>query len=137
MTRARVETFHRRSLEDHGGQDGIRNEHGLESALAQPMNVYFYGQGDLYDMAAAYAYHLAENQPFIDGNKRTAMATTFLFLAGNRRWWQAESEDVRAHVAWIAASDAAARDEVLHYMTKYFSARLVDIDLDDVPDLPR
>jgi len=82
MTRARVETFHRRSLEDHGGQDGIRNEHGLESALAQPMNVYFYGQGDLYDMAAAYAYHLAENQPFIDGNKRTAVVTTLMFLEG-------------------------------------------------------
>jgi death-on-curing protein len=83
MIRARVETFHRRSLEDHGGQDGIRNEHGLESALAQPMNVYFYGQGDLYDMAAAYAYHLAENQPFIDGNKRTAVVTTLMFLEGN------------------------------------------------------
>jgi death-on-curing protein len=83
MTRARVETFHRRSLEDHGGQDGIRNEHGLESALAQPMNVYFYGQGDLYDMAAAYAYHLAENQPFIDGNKRTAIVTTLMFLEAN------------------------------------------------------
>jgi death-on-curing protein len=83
MTRARVETFHRRSLEEHGGQDGIRNEHGLESALAQPMNVYFYGQGDLYDIAAAYAYHLAENQPFIDGNKRTAVVTTLMFLEGN------------------------------------------------------
>jgi death-on-curing protein len=83
MTRARVETFHRRSLEEHGGQDGIRNEHGLESALAQPMNVHFYGQGDLYDMAAAYAYHLAENQPFIDGNKRTAIVTTLMFLEGN------------------------------------------------------
>jgi death-on-curing protein len=83
MTRARVEAFHRRSLEEHGGQDGIRNEHGLESALAQPMNVYFYGQGDLYDIAAAYAYHLAENQPFIDGNKRTAIVTTLMFLEGN------------------------------------------------------
>jgi death-on-curing protein len=83
MTRARVEAFHRRSLEDHGGQDGIRNEHGLESALAQPMNVYFYGQGDLYDMAAAYAYHLAESQPFIDGNKRTAVVTALMFLEGN------------------------------------------------------
>jgi death-on-curing protein len=83
MTRARVEAFHRRSLEDHGGQDGIRNEHGLESALAQPMNVYFYGQGDLYDMAAAYAYHLAESQPSIDGNKRTAVVTALMFLEGN------------------------------------------------------
>ncbi|MEO6569026.1 MAG: hypothetical protein ABIO94_09720 [Opitutaceae bacterium] len=53
IARTRVEAIHRRSLEEHGGQDGIRNEHGLDSALAQPMNVYFYGQGDLYDMAAA------------------------------------------------------------------------------------
>lgn len=83
IDRPRVEAIHRRSLEEHGGQDGIRNEHGLESALAQPMNVYFYGQGDLYDLAAAYAYHLAENQPFIDGNKRTAITTAIMFLEGN------------------------------------------------------
>jgi death on curing protein len=83
IDRARVEAIHRRSLEEHGGQDGIRNEHGLESALAQPMNVYFYGQGDLYDLAAAYAYHLAENQPFIDGNKRTAITTAIMFLEAN------------------------------------------------------
>jgi death on curing protein len=83
IDRARVEAIHRRSLEEHGGQDGIRNEHGLESALAQPMNVYFYGQGDLYDLAAAYAYHLAENQPFIDGNKRAAITTAIMFLEAN------------------------------------------------------
>ena len=83
ITRLRVEAFHRRSLEEHGGQDGIRNEHGLESALAQPLNVFVYGQGDLYDVAAAYAYHLAENQPFIDGNKRTAITAALMFLEGN------------------------------------------------------
>ena len=73
----------KRSLEEHGGQDGIRNENGLESALAQPMNVFFYGQGDLFDLAAAYAYHIAENQPFIDGNKRTAITTALAFLEFN------------------------------------------------------
>jgi death-on-curing protein len=83
ISRERVDALHRRSLEEHGGQDGIRNEHGLESALAQPMNVYFYGQGDLFDLAAAYAYHLAENQPFIDGNKRTAITTALTFLELN------------------------------------------------------
>ena len=83
ITRERVDVIHRRSLEEHGGQDGIRNEHGLESALAQPMNVFFYGQGDLFDLAAAYAYHNAENQPFIDGNKRTAVTTALAFLELN------------------------------------------------------
>ncbi len=62
ISRARVDTLHRRSLEEHGGQDGIRNEHGLESALVQPMNVFHYGQGDLFDLAAAYAYHIAEKR---------------------------------------------------------------------------
>lgn len=83
ITRTRVDALHKRSLEEHGGQDGIRNEHGLESALAQPMNVFFYGRGDLFDLAAAYAYHIAENQPFIDGNKRTAITTALLFLEEN------------------------------------------------------
>ena len=83
ITRERVDVIHRRSLEEHGGQDGIRNEHGLESALAQPMNVFFYGQEDLFDLAAAYAYHNAENQPFIDGNKRTAVTTALAFLELN------------------------------------------------------
>ena len=47
------------------------------------MNVFFYGRGDLFDLAAAYAYHIAENQPFIDGNKRTAITTALLFLEEN------------------------------------------------------
>lgn len=83
VTRDRVDLLHRRSLQEHGGQDGLRNEHGLESALAQPMHAYFYGQGDLFDIAANYAYHIAENQPFIDGNKRTAIMAALAFLEQN------------------------------------------------------
>jgi death-on-curing protein len=83
ISRTTVEAIHLRSLDEFGGQDGIRDEHSLESALAQPMNVYYYGQGDLFDIAAAYAFHLAENQPFVDGNKRTAITTALLFLEGN------------------------------------------------------
>jgi death-on-curing protein len=83
MTRERVDALHRLSLGQHGGQDGLRNEHGLESALAQPLNMFAYGQGDLFDLAAAYAYHIAENQPFIDGNKRTAITTALAFLEQN------------------------------------------------------
>jgi len=83
ITREWVDVLHRLSLETHGGQDGIRNESGLESALALPMTMFFYDQGDLFDLAAAYAYHLAENQPFIDGNKRTAITTALAFLEFN------------------------------------------------------
>lgn len=83
ITRVWVDALHYRSLKEHGGQDGIRNDHGLESALAQPKNVFFYGEGGLFDLAAAYAYHIAENQPFIDGNKRTAITAALTFLEVN------------------------------------------------------
>lgn len=83
LTREIVDALHRLSLEEHGGQDGLRNEHGLESALVQPQHVFTYGEGDLPAMAAAYAFHLAENQPFIDGNKRTAVLAALYFLELN------------------------------------------------------
>ena len=50
----------------------MRSEDALESAIAQPLTVYFYGNGDLYEIAAAYAFHIAESQAYFDGNKRTS-----------------------------------------------------------------
>ena len=55
----------------------------MESAIAQPQNVYFYGDGDLFEIAAAYAYHLAESQAYFDGNKRTAVQAALDFLEIN------------------------------------------------------
>jgi death-on-curing protein len=66
-----------------GGLHGLRSEHGLESAVAQPQNVYHYGGGDLYEIAAAYAFHLAESQAYFDGNKRTAVQAALDFLEIN------------------------------------------------------
>ncbi len=66
-----------------GGLHGVRSEHALESATAQPQNVYFYGDGDLYDIAAAYAFHLSESQAYFDGNKRTAIQSALNFLEIN------------------------------------------------------
>ena len=83
ISREMVDVLHDRSLEEHGGLDGVRNENGLESALAQPRNMFSYGQGDLFDLAAAYAFHIAQNQPFIDGNKRTAITAALAFLELN------------------------------------------------------
>lgn len=75
--------IHRASLERHGGMDGLREPGLLESALMQPEATYYYAQGDLASIAAAYAFHLAQNQPFIDGNKRTALGCALLFLKAN------------------------------------------------------
>ena len=82
LTREAVDLIHEASLRAFGGADGVRDENALESALAQPMHEFFYRQADLYQIAAAYAFHIAENQPYIDGNKRTgSMAALWLLAA--------------------------------------------------------
>mgnify|MGYP000987484164 CR=1 FL=1 len=74
--------FHRLQLAAYGGKEGIRDGHLLESAVAMPQATFGgeYLHADLFEMAAAYAFHLAENQPFLDGNKRTALMTALVFL---------------------------------------------------------
>lgn len=72
--------LHRRSLREHGGSDGIRDQAGLESAIGQPQNDYYYGSADIFGVAAAYAFHIAQAQAFIDGNKRTGIGSALLCL---------------------------------------------------------
>jgi death on curing protein len=83
LSREAVDLIHTASLEAFGGADGVRDKNALESALAQPMQEYFYRQSDLFAVAAAYAFHIAENQPYIDGNKRTGLLSALNFLAEN------------------------------------------------------
>ena len=84
LTREQIDTIHHDQIEGWGGLHGVRSEDALESAIAQPLNVYFYGNGDLYEIAAAYAFHIAESQAYFDGNKRTGVqaATDFLEING-------------------------------------------------------
>jgi death-on-curing protein len=81
-----VIAIHQRQISEHGGSEGLRDEGLLVSALARPQNVLAYAQPppDLAVLAAAYAYGIARNHPFVDGNKRTALvaARTFLLLNG-------------------------------------------------------
>lgn len=78
--------IHHRQIAEHGGSEGLRDEGLLLSALARPQNLLAYGEPapDLASLAAAYAYGIARNDPFVDGNKRTALvaARTFLILNG-------------------------------------------------------
>jgi death-on-curing protein len=83
LSRDQVLELHRISLERYGGLDGLREPGLLDSALMQPEAAHFYGHGDLYSIAAAYAFHIAQNQPFIDGNKRTAIGAALTFLEAN------------------------------------------------------
>lgn len=78
-----VLAMHDRQLSAHGGSAGIRDTTLLESALARPQNKYVYGENDLYVLAAAYAFGIARNHPFIDGNKRTGLHAALLFVKLN------------------------------------------------------
>ena len=74
---------HDEQLEEHGGAAGIRDRGLFESALARPRNVAVYADPDAAVLAAAYAFGLAKNHPFVDGNKRTAFVALELFLVLN------------------------------------------------------
>lgn len=81
-----VMAIHERQLAEHGGGSGIRDKGMLESALTRPQQKAFYGGTgvDIPALAAAYAYGVIRNHPFVDGNKRTAyvLCRTFLVLNG-------------------------------------------------------
>src|SRR5690349_1579837 len=84
LTRAQIERLHDKGLQKFGGSPGVGDEGLIQSALASAKNAYFYGGGDLFDIAAAYAFHLAQAQAFVDGNKRTGVGAALAFLAVNR-----------------------------------------------------
>ncbi len=77
--------LHASLIERYGGADGTRDIGLLQSAVAMPQMAYGgdYLHGDIYEMAAAYLYHIVQNHPFFDGNKRTGAAAAIVFLAIN------------------------------------------------------
>lgn len=78
-----VFAIHDRQLAEHGGLDGVRDMGAIESALAKPQNRAVYAESDASALAAAYAFGLAKNHGFADGNKCTAWVIARLFLADN------------------------------------------------------
>lgn len=89
--------IHDRQIAEHGGIPGIRDKTLLESALAKPQNLFAYADGaqtlDIPRMAASYAYGIARNHPFLDGNKRTALVVSQIFLALNGYRFTGSFED--------------------------------------------
>jgi len=80
-----VLAIHRRQIAEHGGAEGVRDEGLLKSALARPLHRFAYADDkpDMAELAAAYAFAIARNHPFVDGNKRTALVVFRTFLALN------------------------------------------------------
>ncbi|MEI6385984.1 MAG: type II toxin-antitoxin system death-on-curing family toxin [Spirochaetota bacterium] len=97
-----VLAIHDRQLAEHGGLDEIRDRGLIESALAKPRNLAVYSQPDLADLAASYAFGLAKNHAFIDGNKRTAWVVARVFLADNGLSLQFDAADAIRTVESLA-----------------------------------
>ena len=78
-----TKAIHEEQLSEHGGATGLRDEGALLSALARPQNLASHGEPNGASLAAAYAFGIARNHPFVDGNKRTAWVLARLFLELN------------------------------------------------------
>jgi death on curing protein len=84
LNKAAVLAYPAQQIALYGGDSGLRDVGLLDSALAQPQNTYLYNpEADLYDVAAADAFHIAKNHPFVDGNKPTALESALGFLSFN------------------------------------------------------
>jgi len=99
--------FHDMELAAHGGSTGIRDAGMLESALMRPRNLWAYAETppSLTRLAAAYAFGISSNHPFVDGNKRTALVVSFAFLDINGISVTASQEDTYATILALAAGE--------------------------------
>ncbi len=96
---------HAEQLALFGGPDGVRDLGLLESALARPINKFSYGESDLAALAAAYAFGIARNHPFIDGNKRAAFAAMIVFLGLNEIDFAPDPAHATAIILGLAAGE--------------------------------
>lgn len=101
---------HRQQIERFGGASGLRDEALLESALGAAEHCWHYG-GDLHQTAAQYGYSLANNHPFIDGNKRVAAAVMLIFLVLNQMRPRLTAEQLYEWTMAIATGQLS-RDEL-------------------------
>ncbi len=115
----RVLRIHRSLIERYGGAEGIRDIGLLHSAIAMPQ-ASFGGQflhKDLFEMAAAYLYHIVQNHAFLDGNKRAGAATAIVFLAMNDVELQAD-EDALVELTLAVAKGEAGKGEIAEFFRR-------------------
>jgi death-on-curing protein len=112
-----VLAYHDMQLAEHGGATGVRDEGLLESALARPQNIAAYADDvpTLYRLAAAYAFGIARNHPFVDGNKRTALVVAIAFLERNGVAFAASQQE-----AYLTFYDLAAGKLTEEELTAWF-----------------
>jgi death-on-curing protein len=106
LTRQIIIAIHDEQLAIHGGASGLRDEGLLESALDRPRNKWSYENAELPELAAAYAFAIARNHPFVDGNKRTSLLALYTFLGVNGIDFDVPEADAAAMILSLAAGEA-------------------------------
>jgi death on curing protein len=119
-----VPAVHRRQLAEHGGLDGIRDTGMLSSALARPKHLYAYSdpKPDIAALAASYAFGIARNHPFVDGNKRTAFVACRTFLRLNQM--DIDAVDSEKYLTFISLADGSLSEEEL---AEWIRTRLISL----------
>jgi death-on-curing protein len=105
LTREAVLAIHAQLLARFGGSAGLREDNMLESALAKPRQLHAYGQPNVYEMAAAYAFGIVKNHPFVDGNKRAGFVAAYTFLGINGFDFNAPEAEAVLFTRGLAAGD--------------------------------
>jgi death-on-curing protein len=116
--------IHAHQVEQYGGSFGVRDVGLLLSAVAAPRASFAGGylHGTLFEMASAYLFHLARNHPFVDGNKRAALASALIFLELNDVSIDAPDEELVALVLRVATG-TASKAEVSVFLVPYAATR--------------
>ena len=107
LTREIIIAIHDEQLAIHGGASGLRDEGLLASALDRPRNKFAYERAELPELAAAYAYGMARNHPFVDGNKRIAFMAMVVFLRLNGVQFAPEPAHATAIILALAAGEVS------------------------------
>jgi len=112
----RVLAIHSRQIAEHGSIDGVRDIGLLESALARPLNIYSYEpKADAACLAAAYAFGIVKNHPFLDGNKRTGYVTMELFIVKNG--FQLNASQTEKYLTFLTLADGSlSEDQLAHWL---------------------
>ena len=119
-----VVEIHRDQIERYGGHPGIRDMGLLQSAVAMPSAGFGedYLHADIYEMAAAYLFHIARNHPFVDGNKRTGAVAAVVFLLMNGKEIQAD-EDSFENIVRSVAEGKADKATIAEYFRRHAKGR--------------
>jgi len=117
-------SFHDDQINQYGGNPGIRDKGLLESALAQPEASFGgeYVHKNIFEMAAAYGFHICKNHPFIDGNKRTALIAMYTFLYVNGWQLKADKKVLYATVVELASGNLT-KEELTQFLKKHSEKR--------------